>query len=297
MKTGHAVVPPPEELRGDPNLSGLTDERLLGQFIDQRDSAAFEALVVRHAPRVLGVCRQVLRAPQDVEDAFQSTFLLLARNAASIRKRESLGHWLHGVAHRLAVRLKIKSSRRGVAERESRGVGMAGPKPEDEANRSELRHIIHQEIDRLPERLRQPVMLCYLEGLTNEAAARNLGCPTGTLKVRLATAREILHGRLARRGLALSISLLLFLRTRSVSAAEVPRRLVDTTVNAVMASAGKHFPLFKTRAPGHAPTRLGLFVLGTAATGALGTTFLYLASPERVGFITWFLGAVRKACH
>jgi polysaccharide export outer membrane protein len=297
MATGHSVVPPPEELRADPNLLRMTDDRLLGQFIDKGDSAAFEALVVRHAPRVLGVCRQVLQGPHDVEDAFQSTFLLLARNAASIRKRESLGHWLHGVAHRLAVRLKVKSARRGTAERESRGVGMASPKPEDEVNRRELRQVIHEEIDRLPERLRQPVMLCYLEGLTNEAAARHLGCPSGTLKVRLATAREILHGRLARRGLALSISLLLFLRTRSASAAEVPRRLVDTTVNAAMASAGKSIPVVKTRASRRSTRRLRLILLAGVAAGALGTTFLYLSSPERGGLITWFLGAVRKACH
>jgi hypothetical protein len=174
---------------------------------------------------------------------------------------------------------------------------MATPKPEDEANRHDLKRVVHEEIDRLPDRLRQPVLLCYLEGLTNEAAARHLGCPSGTLKVRLATAREILHGRLARRGVALSVSLLLFLRTRSASASEVPRWLVDTTVSAAMATAGKTVTLSGKRIKGRSTSRLRVIALVAFVTGAVGTTALYLVSPERGGFITWFLGAIRKACH
>src|SRR5690349_5030552 len=116
MPIGPVVDWRPKESRGDPALARMADERLLGLYIDRGDEAAFEALVARHAPRVLGVCRQVLRRPHDVEDVFQSTFLLLARNAASIRKRESLGHWLHGVAHRQAVRCKVRASRRRAVE-------------------------------------------------------------------------------------------------------------------------------------------------------------------------------------
>src|SRR4051794_706928 len=232
MAIGHLVDPRPKGPRGDPGLSGMADERLLGLYIDRGDEAAFEALVARHAPRVLGVCRQVLRRPHDVEDVFQSTFLLLARNAARIRKRASLGHWLHGVAHRQAVRLKMKANRRGAAEEESRGIAMAARQPDDEIDRRDLRRVVHEEIDRLPEKLRQPILLCYLGGLTNEDAARHVGCPLATLKVRLARAREILHGRLARRGIALSAALFLLIVPRTSPAAVVPRRLVKLTVKA-----------------------------------------------------------------
>jgi RNA polymerase sigma factor (sigma-70 family) len=276
----------------------MTDDRLLGLYIDRGDEAAFEALVARHAPRVLGVCRQVLRRPHDVEDVFQSTFLLLARNAASILKRESLGHWLHGVAHRQAVRCKVKATRRRAVEGERQGVAMAAEQPDDDIDRRDLRRVIHEEVDRLPERLRRPILLCYLEGLTNDAAARHLGCPSGTLKVRLAKAREILHGRLARRGIALSAALFLLMLPPTAPAADVPRRLVKSTVMAVMATRGRRrIPVVEAPSPGLSPGRLPLVALATVATGAVATAVLYLSSSDRGGFLTWILGAVRRACH
>src|SRR4051794_26914031 len=130
MPSGHVLDSRPKTRESDSRLSRMADDGLLSLFIERGDAAAFEVLVARHAPRVLGVCRQVLRGHQDIEDLFQSTFLLLAQNAAKIRKRGSLEHWLHGVAHRLAVRSKKKASRRGAIEGERQGVVMAAQHPD-----------------------------------------------------------------------------------------------------------------------------------------------------------------------
>lgn len=307
MAIGETVVPHPRWPGGDPRLLRMTDEQLLGRLIDRGDEAAFEALVVRHAPRVLGVCRRVLRRPHDVEDAFQATFLLLAQNAATIKKRASLGPWLHGAAHRLAVRLKVRASRRESVIAEGRGAATTAQRPEDDMELRELRRAVHEEIDRLPERLRQPVLLCYLGGMTNEDAAGQLGCPTGTLKRRLARAREVLQDRLTRRGLALSATLLMLVLPRTTPAAEVPGRLVEATVLAASAFLRRRFgpvaaaepPPRAGHAPGRAksPSRLPLFAVAAAATGALATIALYLSSPGRDGFLAWMLGAIRRACH
>ena len=299
MTMGRVVEPRLKQLRAAPGLSRMDDDRLLGLFIDRGDEAAFEVLVARHAPRVLGVCRQVLRRPHDVEDVFQSTFLVLARDAAKIRKRASLGHWLHGVAHRLAVRSKCRASRRGVVEGERQGVAMAAQQPDDFDLR-DVRRVVHEEIDRLPEKLRRPILLCYLEGLAYDKAARHLGCPPATLKDRLSRARAILHGRLARRGVALSAALIALILpgTGTALAAYVPRRLVRSTVVAVMAAERRQGP--PAVGPGTPPRSnlpLALVACAALASGALATAVLYLSTPERMGFCTWFLGAVRRACH
>lgn len=307
MASGRVVDARPKEPRDEPGLFRMADDRLLAMFIDRADEAAFEVLVARHAPRVLGVCRQVLRRPDDVEDVFQSTFLLLARNAAKIRKPASLGHWLHGVAHRLAVRSKVKSSRRSAVEMERQGVAMAAQRSDDDIDRRDLRRVVHEEIDRLPERLRQPILLCYLEGLTNEDAARHLGCPSGTLKVRLAKAREILHGRLARRGIALSAALFLLVVPQTSMASDVPRRLIKSTVAAVMAVDGRR-RLFAAGVPSSKAFGTSAFkpwslpvplvALAAVASGVFATAALYFVSaPDGGGFLVWILGAVRRACH
>src|SRR5262249_4910796 len=162
--------------------------------------AAFESVVRRHGPMVLRVCRDVLADGHDVEDAFQSTFLVLIRDAAAIRDPECLGRWLYEVASRVALRAKARVARRHSLERQVAAMVPEGP--EADPGRSELRPVLHEELRRLPEKYRAPLVLCYLEGNTYEEAARRLHCPLGTLKARLVRGREILRGRLSRRGLA-----------------------------------------------------------------------------------------------
>src|SRR5262245_50327437 len=177
---------------------GHTDALLLEGFLRRREEDAFTALVRRHGPMVLSVCRQVLRDRHDAEDAFQATFLVLVRRAGSIHQPERLGNWLYGVAYRVAARARAVAARRHQRERD--GVDLQAPAPAGDAGGNDLRPILHEELDRLPEKYRVPVVLCYLEGLTNEEAARQLAWPVGTVKGRLARARDVLRGRLARRG-------------------------------------------------------------------------------------------------
>jgi RNA polymerase sigma factor (sigma-70 family) len=177
-----------------------SDGDLLNRFIarqDQDRSAAFEALVERHGPMVLDVCRNVLRNEDEAEDAFQATFLILARQARSIRKRGSVGSWLFGVATRVATRSRIDAARRRARERAfAKDVSARPPMNHDNAEKT----VLHEEIARLPEKYRELVVLCYLEGMSYLAAAERLGCPVGTVSVRLMRARERLRSRLVRRG-------------------------------------------------------------------------------------------------
>ena len=179
----------------------MTDGQILECFITRRDEAAFEALVRRHGPMVLGVCRRILRNTHDAEDAFQATFLVLARKAPSIGQRELVGNWLYGAAYRAA--LEAKAARRRVRERQV----SAMPEPEAAAEAQDwvdLRPVLDQELSRLPDKYRVPVALCDLQGRTRRDVARQLGIPAGTLSGRLATARRVLASRLARVGVALS---------------------------------------------------------------------------------------------
>jgi RNA polymerase sigma factor (sigma-70 family) len=184
-----------------PDGGPMTDGQLLERFLARRDEDAFEALVRRHGPMVWAVCRRVLRHLHDAEDAFQATFLVLARKAVSIRQRESVGSWLYGVAFRAA--LEAKAARRRSRERQ---VG-AVPEPEAVVESDvwhDVRPLPDQELSRLPDKYREAVVLCDLEGKTRKEAARQLGVPEGTLSGRLTTARRMLAGRLARHGLAVS---------------------------------------------------------------------------------------------
>ncbi|HEY7313877.1 MAG TPA: sigma-70 family RNA polymerase sigma factor, partial [Gemmataceae bacterium] len=155
---------------------------LLERFVSRRDSAAFEALVRRHGPLVWRVCLRVLRREQDVEDAFQATFLALAHRAASIREPGSLASFLHGAAYRIARRIGRDEERRRVVERQ--GTLAQPADPMREAAMRELGGIIEEEVHRLPEKLRAPLLLCYWEGLTNAETASRLGWPCGTVKTR-----------------------------------------------------------------------------------------------------------------
>jgi RNA polymerase sigma factor (sigma-70 family) len=187
------------------SLRAVPDGHLLERFVARRDGgeAAFETLVARHGPMVLGVCRQILVSPHDAEDAFQATFLVLVRRAGAIRKRDSLGPWLHGVARRVSLRAKTNAARRKLREGASGIRAAAGAR---NGQGSELVASLHDEIARLPEKYRSPIVLCDLEGHTHAEAAERLQWPVGTVSGRLFRAREILRGRISRRGIALSVT-------------------------------------------------------------------------------------------
>jgi RNA polymerase sigma factor (sigma-70 family) len=216
--------------------AGLTDGQLLECFVTQRDEAAFEALVRRHGPMVLGLCRRVLRHPQDAEDAFQATFLVLVRKAAAIGQRELLGNWLYGVAYRTALDARAAASRRRTREKQ------VSPMPEPVTSDGldigrDLRLLLDQELNRLPDKYRVPVVLCNLEGRTRQEVARQLGLPVGTLSGRLTTARRMLAKRLARHGLALSAGALSAALSQGEASASVPTPLVTRAVEVARAVA------------------------------------------------------------
>jgi RNA polymerase sigma factor (sigma-70 family) len=192
--------------RTRPSSSGeQEDDRLLAGFVAGNQSA-FTDLVVRYAPLVWGVCRRVLPRPQDAEDAFQAVFLVLARKAPSLCGSGGLGPWLHRVASRTAVKARARVAR--LASRETRAEAEPPAAPSPDLLAREARVVLDEEVSRLPDKYRLPVVLCYLEGLTNEEAARRLACPHGTVLSRLSRAREQLRGALTRRGFALPAALL-----------------------------------------------------------------------------------------
>jgi RNA polymerase sigma factor (sigma-70 family) len=213
------------------SLAALPDGPLVERFLAGRDEAAFQAILHRHGPMVFRVCRRVLRHEQDVEDAFQATFLVLARQARTIRKLASLASWLHGVAYRAALTARASAARR--REHESHA-GAAAPEAAlpDEVSWKELRSLLDEELTRLPERLRSPLVLCYLEGLTQDEAARQLGWSKSTCRRNLERARELLGGRLARRGVTLSAALLAPLLCESAVSAAVSPELIASAAKA-----------------------------------------------------------------
>jgi RNA polymerase sigma factor (sigma-70 family) len=180
----------------------LADVVLLEQYTSRRDQDAFAALVRRYGPLVLSVCRRVLHHEQDAEDAFQAVFCVLARKAGSISKRSSVGAWLHAVAYRLALKALAGRRRRPTSGTNLPDVPGAEDSPEWVWR--ELRPVLDEEVNRLPDKCRSAFVLCYVAGMTNDQAAVQLGCPLGTVLSRLARARERLRDRLTRRGLALS---------------------------------------------------------------------------------------------
>ncbi len=197
-------------------IGHLTDRQLLERFTageGEPAELAFAALVERHGPMVLRVCSALLRDPHDAQDAFQATFLVLLRKARELWIHDSLGPWLHRVARRVANRVQTSARRRREYERkaaESRTVlSLVGCGPDEPWS------ILHEEIDRLPERYRLPVVLCHLEGQSHELAAKTLRLPVGTLKSRLHRARDLLRGRLSRRGMDLPAGLLTAARISS----------------------------------------------------------------------------------
>src|SRR5437879_2586487 len=183
--------------------AGLTDGQLLTLFIENRDEGAFEALVRRHGPMVMGVCRRVLRNAHDAEDAFQATFLVLVRKAASIRPRGMVGNWLYGVACRTAAKARARHAKRRAKE-----LAMPAKQVRPDETSAELQALVEHELRRLPDKYRAALVLCELEGRTRKEAARRLGWPEGTVATRLIRARALLAKRLTRQGVGLPAALL-----------------------------------------------------------------------------------------
>src|SRR5215472_5746075 len=179
------------------------DSQLLERFATLRDEAAFAALLKRHGPMVLGVCRSVLRDLHDAEDAFQAAFLLLAQKAGAIHRREAVSGWLYRVAYHLAVRAKANAARRRVLEKKA--VIMPSVDPVLDMSLREMRAVLFEELEGLPEQYRAPLVLCGLEEKSLEEAARLLGWTKGAVKGRLQRGRQLLRARLGRRGLGLLV--------------------------------------------------------------------------------------------
>lgn len=214
------------------NGGGLSDGQLLDGFVRQRDEAAFEALVRRHGPMVLGVCRRITGHEPDAEDAFQAAFLVLVRRAASIVPRENVGNWLYGVAYRTALEVRKAMLRR--RNKEKPLTDILDPKAPSNAERQDLGELLDQELSRLPHKYRLPVVLCELEGRSRKEVARQLRLPEGTLSSRLAMARKMLAKRLMRRGISLSAGALTVALSSQEAATGVPTSLVSATVHTAM---------------------------------------------------------------
>ncbi len=248
------------------------DGQLLERFVTRRDEAAFEALVRRHGPMVLAVCRRVLRDHHDAEDAFQATFLVLARKAASVRPREALAGWLHGVAYRAALKTRAVTVRRRAREKQVNV--MPEPAAVRDSPWKDLEPLLDEELSRLPDKYRLPVVLCDLEGRTRKEVAEQLGWPEGTVAGRLARGRALLGRRLARHGPALSGVALAGLLSREAVGAPLPAWLVQAAVRTaaggvapapVAAIAGgvlKAMLMTKLKVP------VLVLLLGTLASGA-----------------------------
>ena len=223
------------------SAAGLGSSALLDRFAGSRDEAAFAALVAHHGPMVRATCRRILVDGADADDAFQATFLVLARRAGTIHDGDRLAPWLHSVARRAAVRVRSRTKRRREVEEAGAGSGVVGLDDgpiTDDLTHAELRAVLDEELDRLPAKYREPLVLCYLEGLTHDEAARQLAWPVGTVRSRLAGGRDRLRARLSRRGFAPgALSSVLFAPTLPLSAVSI--HLQATTVRLVFAAASR----------------------------------------------------------
>ncbi len=223
----------------DQQVKELSEHELLARFITQHDETAFQTLLSRHGPMVLDVCRWMLSNEADAEDAFQATFLVFARKAKSVRKATSLGSWLYGVAYRTALKAQAEFAKR---KRHERHIPQrAAAESPDDLTWREVREVLYGELNALPERYRVPLVLCYLQGQTQDQAAAQLGLPKGTLKGRLERARALLRERLVRRGLGPAAVLVASAWPAAVASAAVvpPRLLVSTGKAATAVATGK----------------------------------------------------------
>jgi RNA polymerase sigma factor (sigma-70 family) len=239
--------------------AGLTDGQLLRDYLSRRDEAALAALVRRHAPMVWGVCRRVLPNHHDAEDAFQATFLVLVRKAASVVPREMIANWLYGVAHQTARKARATAARRRGRERQV--ANMPEPAAAEQSLWRDLQPLLDDELSRLPDKYRAVLVLCDLGGKTRKEAARQLGCPEGTVAGRLARARAMLAKRLARHGLAVSVGALAAVLSQKGASAAVPASVVGSTIKAAsLLAAGQ------TALAGAVPAKVAALTEGVLRT-------------------------------
>ncbi len=225
-----------QKLFGRGAMGTWTDSQLIDEFLGGREEseAAFRILIHRHGPMVLGVCRRILGDEHAAEDAFQATFLVLVQKAGRLRDRGLLTNWLYGVALKVSHKERVRGERRRVIERNA---AEHAPRVADDTESRELRGLIDEEIRRLPERYRIPLLLCHVEGLKHDEVAERLGCPVGTVESRLSRARERLRTRLARRGLAPAGSSL-GVALRLGGGGRISASLVESTLGAAVRYAG-----------------------------------------------------------
>lgn len=209
------------------SLGGLSDGQLLDRFVDRREEAVFEAIIHRHGSMVWGVCRRVLRDHHDAEDAFQATFLVLARKASSVLPREKLENWLYGVAYQTSRKARAMRSRR--REREGQVSDMPEPMAVQDDRRDDLAECLDRELSSLPEKYRILIILCDLEGRTHGEAASQLGVPVGTVSSRLSRGRARLARRLSRPGMTFSDGSLAVLLAQEAASVSMPIRLIGPT--------------------------------------------------------------------
>ena len=292
-----SVLPYLRWIVGAEATDASSDSQLLDQFLHRQDEAAFAALLKRHGPMVLGVCRRVLGDADDAEDAFQATFFVLVRKAAAIGKRDAVGSWLYKVAYRTALRARTATLRRRTEERKA--AAMPAIEKAEARLWCDLRPILDDELAQLPEKYRTPMVLCYLEGKTKEEAARELCWPVGTVSGRLARARELLRRRLVGRGVTASAGVLTTVLVENSASAGVPVPLAMSTLEAaVLIAAGKTAAAGALAAPAVAltegviqtmfVTKLKVAALVLAAVAFLGTsagvlTYQALAGDEPDG--------------
>jgi RNA polymerase sigma factor (sigma-70 family) len=267
-------------------LGELTDRQLLERLLAARDQAVFEALVRRHGPMVYRVCWRVLQQAEDTEDAFQATFLLLARRLETVRKRDSLASWLHGVAHRVALDAKAQAARR--RRHEARAADNSHPGPPEEITWGELRTVLDAELGRLPEKWRLPLILCYLEGRSQEEAATHLGWSKSTLLRRLEEARAALGRRLTRRGVVWPAALSAVLLSDCVAPAALAPRLVSSTVEAAASIATGQAALPAVVSAKVAALTEGVVNAMFASKVKIAAAMLLLVGALSAGI--WFLG-------
>jgi RNA polymerase sigma factor (sigma-70 family) len=246
-----------------------TDRQLLDDFTARRDEVAFTALVARHGSMVLRVCRRVLSHEQDAEDAFQATFLVMARNTASIRKRDTVGDWLHGVAYRTAMKAKRSAARRRNHETRRRA---AVPPPAPGPSWDDVQAILDEAIQKLPPAFRQAFILSVLEGKSASEVAAELGCKEGTVRSRVSRARRLLQQWLTRRGIKLTVVLAALSLTESAGRAALPRALAQAAVRSgLLVAAGES-------AGGVIPARVAALAAGVARGMFLTKTKIALAA-------------------
>lgn len=220
---------------------GLSDAQLLERFVTKRDEAAFEVLLWRHGPMVLNLCRRVLNETHAAEDAFQATFLVFVKKAGSVGKGQAVGSWLYKVAYRVALQARALASKHAVHSLPTADLAVIAQASAASGDLlwSDLRPLLDEEVSRLPEKYRSPIILCDLAGMTHAEAAEELGCPQGTVSVRLMRARERLRSRLIRRGVAISAGAVVTLLCENAGSAAMPSLLVPTTLEAALQFAAR----------------------------------------------------------